>query len=265
MATSDPAIQPADDSTGTVGTTLGPGTAPVGSPTYSFLSGDKQKTPPPRRDPQCARCGNPETTPYRFDPDNTGYDEGDILRIRESAHAPIRALFVGIADVERRPQILNPDKNPRPGVVSQWRAIKLNKDKTMVYLMATYSETHTFARLPPVLQHFCIPVSPHCEINANVTHVHTSPEWPVAHGWVIALPFVSSGEVLGRWGCQRETSTYEPGLSLRVDRQGLNQLREIHEKKWIEWEARRAKHEGYLKARYEEYQVSHRKVSFTMT
>lgn len=262
MATPDPTVT-AQTATSTAASSINPssGTAPA-APHYYLLSGDRPKTPPPQYDPKCSRCSNPKTAPYRFDPIATHprYGEGDILRIRESVHAPIDTLFFQINDTLYSAQTLSPKKSPRPGVVVEYRPIKLPQERTMVYLMATYFKTYTFARLPPVLHHFCLPVSPHCEVNTDVAHVHTSPEWPTAHTWLIAVPFVSHGKVVGRWGWKDQTDTYQSGLSLRVDKKGLQQLLDIHRQKQVEWWAQCAKDEGFLHARYEEYQVSRQKV-----
>ena len=138
----------------------------------------------------------------------------------------------------------------------EMRRIKLSKEKTYTCVMATYHNTHTYDRLPPVLQHFCIPVSPHCEVSEKVAHLHTSPEWQRWHVWMIAYPFFSSGEVLGRWEWRDATNTRTPDRSFIVNPDMMRQLREIEQRKWEVWD-KLAEDYRYLLARYNEYEVSH--------
>ena len=137
----------------------------------------------------------------------------------------------------------------------EMRRIKLSKEKTYTCVMATYHNTHTYDRLPPVLQHFCIPVSPHCEVSEKVAHLHTSPEWQRRHTWVIARAFFSKGKVLGRWQWLDENYTRTADRSFKIDRQTIDQFWLIEQQKWEKWEEQAAD-AGYLQARYVEYNVS---------
>ncbi len=235
---------------------------------YYPLTGDRPPTPPPRQDPDCDRCKIPVTLAYYFDPTlaiKKYFQLGEVLQIRESAHTPIDRLFARIVEttgvssskgsVSSARFYQDLDRHPRPGVVMELRRIKLSREKTYTCIRATDLNIHTDTRLPPVLQHFWIPVSPHCEVGKGVAHLHTSPEWQRRHVWLITHAFFSSGDVLGRWEWRDKIYTRTPDQSFMIDPDMMGQLWEIEQQKWKAWEER-ATDNKYLLARYNEYQVS---------
>ncbi len=131
----------------------------------------------------------------------------------------------------------------------------MTKEKTYTCIIATYRGIHTFAHLPPVLKHFCVPVSPHYEIDKDGTHLHTSPEWQRAHAWLIACAFFSFEPVLGRWEWKDDTNTRRSEFSFRFYKKMFKDLETIHAEKWEEW-WEHAEEKGYLEVRYMEYEVS---------
>ena len=223
-----------------------------------------ERLPPPssssRGDPSCKSCTAPEEAPYRFNKLSRKYLYGEILQVNESVHAPIDPLFASVARAKAEfPTQVIPrgrGKGPRPAVVLVARPIQLEIEETYTMLMTTYSNTYNLAELPSVLQLFCMPVSPHCEIQAGVEHLHTIPEWQKEHVWLLALPFNSPGEVFGRWRWQDERGKRCGELSFYVDEEALFELAEIQGRKWDEWSKKSLDEEGYLEACYEEYEVS---------
>ena len=235
-------------------------------PHYYPLTGEIPPPPPPQRDPNCKLCQTPSTPPCFFDPGKGRYEQGEILQIEESAHTPIDRLFSRItegaqADLSPRPGMSSVrfyqdfDRRPRPGMAMEARRVALTKENTYICIMATYRGIHSFAFLPPVLKHFCLPISPHCEIDKDVAHLHTSPEWQRRHTWVIARAFFSKGKVLGRWQWLDENYTRTADRSFKIDRQTIDQFWLIEQQKWEKWEEQAAD-AGYLQARYVEYNVS---------
>ncbi len=148
------------------------------------------------------------------------------------------------------------DRHPQPGVAMEARRVTLDKENTYICIMATYHGIHSFAFLLSVLKHFCLPVSPHCKVDTDVTHLHTSPEWQRRHISVIARVFLSEGQVLGRWEWRDEDYRRTLDHSFKIDRSMLNKFWLIEQQKWAEWEEWAAD-EGYLRACYIEYDVSH--------
>ena len=215
-----------------------------------------ERLPPPssRGDPSCKSCTTPEEVPYRFNKMSRRYLYGEILQVNESVHAPIDPLFASVARAKAEfPTQVIPrgrGKGPRPAVVLVARPIQLEIEETYTMLMTTYSNTYNLAELPSVLQLFCMPVSPHCEIQAGVEHLHTIPEWQKEHVWLLALPFNSPGEVFGRWRWQDEHGKRCGELSFYVDEKALFELAEIQGRKWDEWSKKSLDEEGYLEACY---------------
>ncbi|KAI1786335.1 hypothetical protein LXA43DRAFT_1034253 [Ganoderma leucocontextum] len=226
--------------------------------------------PCPRGDPACQSCTTPARERHRFNKTKNQYVNGEIIKINESVHTPIESkVFKGIAQpkaatLNKSSSSLRPrgqDKGGRPGVVLSPRRIRPKKgteDRTRTYtmLLATYTDIRNFCDLPPVLQHFCVPVSPHCEICADVEHLHTTPEWQKKNAWLIALPFSSPREVSGRWVWEDENGKRQYECSFRVDTPVCTELLNIHNRKWKEWTAKCAVEDEYVEDRYKEYEVS---------
>ena len=206
-------------------------------PDRSFLKGD----------PACEQCATPMTQRHLFDKalGLYRYAYGEIIRINESVHAPIepilspyqqaRSLASGGSPSQTRGR---GSKGPRPCVVltnpGNPRQAKGSKP-TKTMLLATFSGIHKFDNLPRVLQHFCMPVSPHSEIGADVEHLHTTPEWQRDHAWLILRPFYSSGAVSGRWRWQDKNGKRPKECSFRLDGAVLSQVEDICRRRFQEW------------------------------
>ena len=224
--------------------------------------------PAPQRDPTCSTCSEPLATQHAIDPNKKQYAIGDIVAIQESVHTPIDPLFASVAavqpaassldNVSRVSKGLDGEGSPvRPAVILEPRLIAQQdqeEDTSYLMLMATYKGTHTLAELPLVLQHFCVAVSPHCEIGEDVTHLHTSPEWQKDHAWLIARPFFSSGTVSKRWGWKDGQGKAQAGSAFKVDKPDVTRLLRTHQTKWEEW-LEQCEQKGYLEDRYKEYEV----------
>ncbi|PIL33678.1 hypothetical protein GSI_04302 [Ganoderma sinense ZZ0214-1] len=238
------------------------------TPDYAFLLRDGPQMPHPRRDPKCERCTDPDIKPWSFNPAKKSYRRGDILQIQESVHTPIDALFTSVKktlpgtaqSASSVRSYLNSDRKPRPGVAMESRpTTTMTNEQTYTCLMATYRGIYAFAHLPPVLKHFCVPISPHYEIEKDGTHLHTSPEWQRPHAWLIACACVSMKLVVGRWEWKDETETRRPEFSFRFYKKMFKDLDQIRAQKWDEW-WQRAQEKGYLEARYMEYQAFKRQI-----
>ncbi|PIL33673.1 hypothetical protein GSI_04297 [Ganoderma sinense ZZ0214-1] len=122
--------------------------------------------------------------------------------------------------------------------------------------MATYDGINKLSKFPSVLQLFCIPVSPHNEIQPSVEHLHTTPEWQKDDVWLLILAFISAGEVTGRWKWRNQRGKLQNTLSLYVRENELFELAEIQKRRWKEWSTKCLTEEGYLETCYVEYETS---------
>lgn len=224
------------------------------------------RPPLPSRDPTCSSCATPATEPHLFKKTKRQYLAGEIVRINESVHTPIERLFEGVGNGElwrRRvtrngsfsSSLMPRKKPPRPSVVLNPTPLTGATDGTHTMLMATYTSTHQFRDLPLVLKHFCVPVSPHCEICEDVEHLHTTPEWQGVHSWMIVHPFYSPGAVVGGWEWKNAGGKRQKGHSFKVDRQELARLFETSKRKYEEWSTT-CLQEGYPEDCYKDYRVS---------
>lgn len=229
-------------------------------------SSQRRNQSSPNRDPACENCAAPATERHCFNRDLKGgrYAYGEIIAINESVHAPIDQLFavpsahstavMSTSSLGLRPR--GDDKNPRPGVVlSIPQRTAKDSNGTKVRLMAGFINIYKLDDLPPVLQQFCMPVSPHYEIGMNVEHLHTTPEWQKDHAWLILPPYVSSRAVQGRWRWRDANGKRPEGCSFEVDNDTLSQLENIYVRRFKEW-SEKCSEEGYREERHKEYQVS---------
>ncbi|KAM5537958.1 hypothetical protein V8D89_008434 [Ganoderma adspersum] len=223
----------------------------------------------PKGDPACGQCTAPMTQRHLFDkalgPGRYAY--GEIIGINESVHAPIEQILTPDRRTMPLPSTGSPSrtqgrrrKGPRPGVVltipgNHRRANSMNGTKTM--LLATFSGIHKFDNLPRVLRHFCMPVSPHSEIGAEVEHLHTTPEWQRDHAWLILHPIVSSGTVSGRWRWKDKNGKSPKECSFKLDGAVLSQMEDVYNRRFKEWSANCLGHKGlaYLQECVREYKI----------
>ncbi|KAI0669565.1 hypothetical protein C8Q78DRAFT_1040879 [Trametes maxima] len=187
----------------------------------------------------CKSCHAPSTLPCTPVSD-LSYVPGDICAIRESMSVPIYMLLTGrpppsksLASIgfvawtryklnmsaasnlnhsttAQAPQQQTPQPiAPRPCVILRETPINSPSgvvETRRVCLLATFHETQELHKLPGVLQHFCIPISPHRLAVPGITHTHTSPAWPKKDAWLLALPIETTAEIVGRWGVTADGS-----------------------------------------------------------
>ena len=218
--------------------------------------------PPPTVYAGCAECKNPVTTPYNHDP--VFCAAGDIIRLQESIHAPVESILRSSgpsSSAAPRLAIKQNEGKQRPAVVIKPFDISVVSDaaapanrKLQTCLMATYDGTYTFERLPRVLKHFCLPISPHPELHCCPEHVHTIPQWQ-GSGWFIAVVFVSTGAVTGRWLWSRN-GRWQKDSSFRIDLDHLEYLIELCRQKQAEWQSWCQEEPRELERCKEEYIVS---------
>lgn len=201
----------------------------------------------------------PNTRKYRHDPYAPFYRIGDIIIIRDSVHAPIDALssgsayapidaaFSGVSQTILQAATALPDTSEckaRPGIVvdKDWRNRPLGREpwpeKVMVCLLTSYGGIHTSKFLPAILKEFfAVPVSRHCETITSDFHLHTYPEWQKENAWLIAYPFTSTGEVLGRWEWRNSRGRSEEDGSFKVAApRDLEAICDARLNKWTEWQ-----------------------------
>ncbi|KAI0645113.1 hypothetical protein C8Q79DRAFT_969786 [Trametes meyenii] len=209
----------------------------------------------------CDQCRRPpsEVQAYQPDFDTKHYEEGDICAIYESMSLPIYKLLTGEPPQNRsRASIgfkawtrsklrisfadsedVKPPRNPRPCVILERTPITTPSESAspvtlkFICLMATFNDTHELYNLPEVLQHFCIPISPHHLAVPGKPHVHTSPPWLKENTWLIALPFHSSAEIKGRWGIKRDGTRPKGPFGLTPE--ALDSINKLMESRAISW------------------------------
>lgn len=162
----------------------------------------------------CPRCTN---LPYKSeqifnDRILSDYLSGDILKIKESVHAVCHSILDAAASVCGMSPYPRPSGDSedilckaRPAILIEHRPKALG-GTAQVCLCATFRGKSRRDRLPEVLRYFCVTLHPHQAIafEPNTFHLHTVPEWTTErsgkpNGWVIAVEYTSSGEIVGRW------------------------------------------------------------------
>ncbi|RPD68992.1 hypothetical protein L226DRAFT_494839 [Lentinus tigrinus ALCF2SS1-7] len=230
--------------------------------------------PPPNRDKTCTSCHTPSATLYPRDPTDTDYVTGEIVVMHESVHAPIDQIFASnnlglkaapVPSITSRRTKSTTRGKLRPAVVldddSDDVAPDANTTIRAACLMASFGGIVRYEHLPDILKHhFGLPVSPHCEITEGVAHLHTGPEWQKDHMWLIASPFKSSGQVLGRWQWQDVDKGGEPRTdrSFLVEDGELIKLKAVCEERMKEWMNRCVSDEQHIVRCKEQYDVFRR-------
>ncbi|KAJ2996753.1 hypothetical protein NUW54_g7205 [Trametes sanguinea] len=200
----------------------------------------------------CTRCDNPSTTPYLPHPEAKFYAPGDICAILENTSTPVYLLLTGKPPPSRTASATNLSWGTAR--FAQWvrRTKAKNPASTNGTLTSVTSTELTTAlparpalimeripiavngprKLPRVLKHFSIPISPHPLALPQFTHYHSTPRWPKGDTWLIALPFESEAEYLQR----RWTDKTVPGGSYRLDEDDLAQLSHICNTRRTQWD-----------------------------
>lgn len=196
--------------------------------------------------------------------------------LHESVHTPIDLLFAAAATQPRIPGLAA--AAPAPSNASRSTMTNRGKQRPAVIwdddivddslsddlntpvracLMASFEGFTTYQSLPDVLKnHFCLPVSPHCEITEGIPHLHTAPEWVKHHTWLIASPFSSFAKVSGRWQWEDEKQKRHADHSFRVDDAQYIKLRAVCENRLVEWMTRCVNNEEYIADCKTQYDVS---------
>ena len=215
--------------------------------------------------PDCHRCANPVHALYIFVSEDGVYPTGDIFSLKESVHRPIEhmssrlGIYSGRVDSHDppwRPAIIWPTLEPTEPVQKQG---ELAEEGRYVCLMTGYRGAHAFEHLPHILQHFCLPVSPHGLGDSERPrhhHVHTTPEWQESHKWFIAYPFVSHGPIRGRWCWVDSERNKSSHAGFKIAQEPLSELDEICTEKFNEWNMLCIQEPEELKEYSDEYDVS---------
>ncbi|KAI9067485.1 hypothetical protein FKP32DRAFT_1643997 [Trametes sanguinea] len=225
----------------------------------------------------CTECLRPTIAPYVPDLGGQRFIAGDICSIIEMTSTPIYLLLTGKIPPSRGASASNmswgttgfakwvraqaesageggsdEDEKGRPAVILGPTTMS---GEVQVCLMATFDGTEFLACLPPVLQHFCIPIYPHVEIRPDgPNHSHVTPSWPVQNTWLIALPFdCKMNQITGRWEDRRIGTPF--GASYRLSPVELRRLEGLCSARRMRWDALVA-HDAKLRERsLTEYKV----------
>ena len=242
--------------------------------------------------PNCPLCTNPDRALYVFEDTDGVYSAGEIVKLQESVHKPIQQIFdasrwsLGIH--HSQPNTLEGPPDPshdsicaqapsqrttltdgtrpsgnvsgpkRPAFI--WPSLEGKPDEggQFVCLMTGYRGAHAFVHLPRILQHFCMPISPH-ELGdpdrPHDHHLHTHPEWQKEYQWFIAYPFHSMGRIHGRWCWNDAEGNRTSHASFRLTKERLAELEDIWTKRFEELTRMGVEQPGLLEQYLVEYKV----------
>ncbi|KAI0697391.1 hypothetical protein C8T65DRAFT_743186 [Cerioporus squamosus] len=213
------------------------------------------ETPRPIRDPACERCRYPSRTPFKVDPDNYVWEVGDIVMLNESIHLPVDSLLGNRIRSRRQstgPSSMGGSTRGKERSAIVWEIV--SEGYVRYVMMASYEGLHTHDSLPDILKnHFAVPVSPHCEIRPEDSHVHTDPEWQARNIWLVAIPFASDGQVASRWGWKDVHRVRQNDRGFTIEESVWIQLQDTIESRLAEWGEACRSRRGYLRKCKEEY------------
>ncbi|KAI0774867.1 hypothetical protein BD413DRAFT_307411 [Trametes elegans] len=204
------------------------------------------------------QCNAPALSPYIPDPRTNFYSEGDICAIRESVATPVFILLTGRppasqgsvpnrtwGSLRSSGWTINREstdgiglneysKQPRPCVVLGLTKISPPPATATICLMATFYGAKSPTKLPQVLQHSCVPLSPHYLASHGQAHAHTSSEWSNDVTWIIAFRFRSSCPIQGRW--EDRKSRDKPGASYKLSQHESDKLLNVCNQRRLQWD-----------------------------
>lgn len=148
----------------------------------------------------CPYCGQPAEDAGVH---NSAFDLGATYPVAASIYAPAWQILRGnktqvppddpLASMKK---LIDQHKSLRPCIKME------SPDDNLVTLMTTFCGKPV-TELPRIFQHFCIPVFPNLGVIAHGTHIHSTPQWPDKHQWVIGYRLTLAHAVHRdtRWQC----------------------------------------------------------------
>ncbi|RDX48690.1 hypothetical protein OH76DRAFT_1483772 [Lentinus brumalis] len=204
-----------------------------------------QSQPPPFTCPRCTHLHEDEHV--LDDRVLLNYVPGDILKLKESVHAVVydeilaaAAQACGLSSYVSPSNALHAEEfKGRPAIVMRRRP-KAQGGTAVVCLCGTFWGKSRRARLPALLRHFCVTMHPHEAIpfEPHQYHIHTKPEWTVEragkhNGWVIAVIYPSSGDIVGRWPNKaRSDEQSSSSFTIADDHNTRRRYQETCDQKW---------------------------------